>query len=678
MSVTGVFSKGRGIGHAAVTSILRYIPRARVPWQPSRFGRENLSASDLAVLWSRGRYRDGPGNYNSGYHTEKTHVLEDNTVTMIPKHELEKYMPDINIGPKALVTPVSLMSARNGHRVTHDLLHSYDPHIGRLDKPAVVDHDNITVEDPNRVGLNAATLDCRGRIYRWLRRGPFFQEDHYFRRSLRLNRDGTVPTAAHEAPLMRKIVRLAQRGHLKAACEEYRRVTTVPPVEVYRALTACCIPGGLIADAVAIFEDGNSKLFYVARDGEVLHNVMRCAIKAKHRVRVMWVYNVMRGRYYENVVVRAEIDPIWRYRIALLALEYFLDHNCAEEAGTVYSYLVEEDLLQCDVHLRVGLHMREALSKGKSVGLSDELLRATSLVTDVATVAPEVARELYQRHVEALRENEKSNGCDMNTRNDGATGRVWSAHGPLTALDFTRNDDALPWMQQNFGDIDVASIMRWARFYHSKDLMAKDRPRYLARAVAWIELLSKRSHMMEEAPLTYMRKSKPLSLNTNSNLRVAWQTPVARPDGPPRLLAREEGYTFHHNEHSRFVTETYRHPGETLQSRFLAMQPIHTEVSAKEDFQEMYAQQQEQRALPSSVISPTARILHHSVTSEIHGGGGGQHHRSIPRVELSTGGTVKKEKLNPVSPHVAAENRGGSGTGNSGGSAAGGGVTPEF
>ncbi|KAH9600742.1 hypothetical protein LSM04_003826 [Trypanosoma melophagium] len=634
MSVSGVFNKGRGVGHEAATSVLRYIPRPRVPWQPSRFARANLTPDDLAKLWGRGRYRSGPGNYNSGYSTEKTHVLEDRTVSMIPKHELEKYMPDISIGPKALVTPVSLMSARNGHRVTHDMIHSYDPHVGRLDKPAVVDHENITVEDPNRVGLNAATLDCRGRIHRWLRRGPFFQEDQYFRRSVKLNRDGTVPAATHEVPLMRKIIRLAQRGHLKAACEEYRRVTTVPPVEVYRALTACCIAGKRIADAVAIFEDGNAKLFYVARDGEVLYNLMKCAIRAKHRVRVMWVYNVMRGRYYENVVVRAEVDPIWRYRISMLALEYLLDHSCAEEAAAVYSYLMEDNMLQCDVHVRIGHHMREALAAGKTVALSDDLMRATSLVKDVESVAPEVAREVYRRHMEVLRSHDaKDDNNNNNNKGERKENSLWSAHGPLGLVE-PSSAEAMMWLQQRFSDINIASILRWARFHHGKDLMAKDRSKYLTRAVGWIELLSKQSQRVEESPLTYMRKSKPLQLDTNRNVRVAWQTPITKKDGAPRLLAREEGYTFHHSEHTRFVTETYRHPGETLQSRFLALQPVHKEVSAKEDFQRIYTQKQQQQllqqrlreALPLGSLStttPPARILHHSVTNELHSTGSG-------------------------------------------------------
>ncbi|EPY22940.1 hypothetical protein STCU_08019 [Strigomonas culicis] len=294
------------------------------------------------------------------------------------------------------------MSARNGHRVTHDLLHSYDPYIGRLQKPAVVDHENITVEDPNRVGLNAATLDCRGRIYRWLRRGPFFQEDHYFRRSIRRARDGSMPVSVHEVPLMKKIVRLARKGHLKAACEEYRRATSIPPVEVYRALTAACVADGKLADAIAIFEDGDSRLFYVARDGEVLHNLLRCAIAAEHRVRVMWVYNLMRGRHYENNVVRAEVDVIWRYRIATLALEYLLDHSAGEEARAVYAYLVEEALADGDLYVRAGTLMREALQAGQTVQVSADVLAKVGLARSAEAIAPHVAAELYQRYVEGL------------------------------------------------------------------------------------------------------------------------------------------------------------------------------------------------------------------------------------------------------------------------------------
>ncbi|EPY35990.1 hypothetical protein AGDE_07138 [Angomonas deanei] len=542
MSTVGVFSKGRPAGHEAATAILKYIPRPRVPWQPSRFGRANLTEEDLKQMWGMGRYRDGPANYNSGYSTSKTHVLEDNTINIIPKHELEKYMPDITIGSKALVTPVSLMSARNGHRVTHDMLHSYDPYIGRVQKAAVVDHDNITVEDPNRVGLNASTLDCRGRILRWLRRGPFFQEDHYFRRSgeAAITRDGPVAVSTHEAPLMKKIVRLAHRGHLKAACEEYRKVTSVPPVAVYRALTAACIPGAHLADAIAIFEDGNAKLFYVARDGEVLLNLMECAIAARHRVRVMWVYNTMRGRYYENSLVRAEISPIWQFRIALAALHFLLSANAIEEARTIYQFLKNESLLDCDLYVRVGTMMQEALAEGKVVNLDDNVLGSVALVKNAESIAPHVAAAVYEAYQGTL---------------EGEAPQ-WSARGTLSPPPTTPKE-ALEWLQGVFADLDVAAVLRHVRFEGKVDLLSKDQPRYVTRAQSWLEMLSETYEVREEAPLPYLLKSKP-SL-TNVNVRVAHVTenrPVAS-----RLLASEEGYHFHFDstQQTRLVQETFRY-----------------------------------------------------------------------------------------------------------------------
>lgn len=613
MSVIGVFTKGRPTGHPSATSILRYIPRARVPWQPSRVGRENLAEDDLARLWGRGRYRTGPGNYNSGYSTEKTHTLEDNSINIIPKHELEKYMPDISLGPKALVTPVSLMSARNGHRVTHDLLHSYDPYIGRLQKPAVVDHDKITVEDPNRVGLNAATLDCRGRIYRWLRRGPFFQEDHYFRRSTRLQRNGQVPVAVHEAPLIHRIVRLARRGHLKAACEEYRRVTSVPPVEVYRALTAACIPGAKLADAISIFEDGNARLFYVARDGEVLFNLMQCAIRAKHRVRVMWVYNTMRGRFYENMVVRAEVDPVWSYRIASLALVYLLDSNAAEEARVVYSYLVESHLLDCDLHVRLGMAMRQALAEGKPVHVKKDVYKGMALTQNATAVAPQVAAAVYERFVDTMREE----GSES-----------WSHPRTLPLTDPSGSTEpaaALAWLQAAFPDIDASAVLRLARFQsNSKDLMAKDRAAYVQRAAQWMELLSTTHQKREEVPLTYLRKSRPSLVN--DAVRVAWMSEKPQPH---TLQPHREGFQFHYaGPETRFVEETFAYAGNTLQGRYLAQQPIHREVTASV---KLGAPEQGGRSLPPP------SVLHPSVIADASLGGMS---RSVSKGEERSAGSV--------------------------------------
>ncbi|KPI87460.1 hypothetical protein ABL78_3449 [Leptomonas seymouri] len=611
MSVIGVFTKGRGTGHTSATSVLRYIPRARVPWQPSRFGRENLAEDDLARLWGRGRYRTGPDNFNSGYSTEKTHSMEDKSVSIIPKHELEKFMPDISLGPKALVTPVSLMSARNGHRVTHDLLHSYDPYIGRLQKPATVDHDNITVEDPNRVGLNAATLDCRGRIYRWLRRGPFFQEDHYFRRSTKLQRDGQLAVAVHEVPLMQRIVRMARRGQLKLACEEYRKATSVPPVEVYRALTAACVPGAKLADAISIFEDGNARLFYVARDGEVLYNLLRCAIRAKHRVRVMWVYNVMVGRHYENVVVRAEVDPIWRYRIASRALEYLLDHSAGEEARVVYTYLADSQLLDCDLYVRLGHVMQQALQEGKTVHVQPEALEGRALAQNAIAVAPQVAAAVYARYAETMREEGGA------TRPAWTDAQGWSLTNPATTKADVDANAAVAWLKSSFPDIDPIAILRLARFRrNAKDLMAKDRPAYVQRAAQWVELLSTAHQAREEAPLTYLRKSRP-SL-TNANVRVAWLPERQRAHA---LLASDEGFKFAFaGPQSRFVEETFTYAGNTLQGRYLAQQPIHREVTASVDLSGGHAEDGsgvlQPRLGSATLTTASPKILHSSVLQQ--------------------------------------------------------------
>lgn len=674
MSVSGVFAKGRPAGHPAATSILKYLPRPRVPWQPSRFGRANLEESDLARLWGRGRYRTGPGNFNSGYSTEKTHVMEDNNVEMIPKHELEKYMPDISIpGGKALVTPISLMGARHGHRVTHDLLHAYDPFIGRVQKPAVVDHDNISVEDPNRVGLNAATLDCRGRIYRWLRRGPFFQEDYYFRRSTGLQRSGALPPQSpFELPLIKKLVLLAKKGRLKDACEVYSKLTTVPPVSVYRALTAACIPQGLLADAVAIFEDGNAKLFYVSRDGEVLFNLMRCAARAKHRVRAMWVFNVMCGRYYENVLVRQEIEELWRFRIALMALSFFLDTNAGEEAKTVYRYLETEKLLDSDLSVRLGYTIGEAIQNGETIpiipGLGEhvpesfsaplrlekvstqeknvetaarpvlaaqtlEAFEKMALQQNARRLAPEIAAAVYADYMKHLKDAEIENcyGMEQQEASLSPSFSLWSSQPSLPspplndamATSSEASAAALEWLEGVFPDVAVLSILRHARFKseHRVDLLLKksSRPIYVARVVHWLNLLSVRASEREEVPLPYLQKSKPSLTNENVRVVCPFLDAAAASSQYPHtgtLLPSEEGFQFAYRPNMRFVKETFRYPGhvESFHARYLAQRPMHQEVKPSLEFlgaaQKEVAEAARQKLLlePSGTTGPTIGI----------------------------------------------------------------------
>lgn len=624
MSKLYVFAKGKGqLSHESTLATLKYIPRSRTPWQPSTHGRQNMIPADMADWWGKGRPHVGNQHPNSPYTSSKSSSLEERQIQLIPKQELEKYMPNIELGPKALVTPVSLMAARQGHRVTHDLLHSYDPFIGAVDKPTVVDHDKITHDDPNRVGLHPATIHSRGRIYRWLRRGPFFQEDHYFRRSVAPIDGSTAnrpPILPEDVRLAKKVVKLARRGHLKAACEEYRKFVSVPPVEVYRALTAACVPGAKIADAVAILEEGTSKMFYIARDAEVLTNVMKCAIKAKNRSRVMWVYNVARGRYYENKVARAEIEPQTMYTLSTMALEFLLDHDSGEEARTLYCFLAENSLLNNDIYIRVGKELQATLAKGEKIGsYQDSLADGLSLTKNVAPIAEGVSQLLAGRD-EADAASDVSLSDVVIPRYEGET--------------------AVSYLSRRFADVDVAFVVRLARFKNDgkTDLVVKSQqskkdnvpnaPNYIEayceRALSWLLTLSATQAVSFEAqPMPYMRKSKPSTVN--ANVRVAYLPENRKPTA---LTATEQGFTFHFDKNSRFVEETFRQQGDTLESKLLAQRRIHKPVSQAVRFDgevdashSVGGKLEQQRALLETMFPtvnmrvPAARVLHPSVFS---------------------------------------------------------------
>ena len=603
-----MWTKGRGHSSEAAMKVLKYIPRARTPWQPSTFRRANLTLEDLSKMWGMGRAKYGAGHYNSGYSTLKQHVVDDVNVDLIPKHELEKYMPNIHLGPKALVTPVSVMSARAGHRITHDLIHSYDAHIGGVEKPAAIDHDNISPLDPTHAGLHGNALDCRGRIFRWLRRGPFFNEDQYFRRyvtSENMNSEAKEVEVPQEVSLHKKILRLCKQGDLKSACEVYRKLTHPPPVQVYRALTAACVPHGQIADAVAIFEEGNAKLFYIARDGEVLLNVMNAAIAAKNRSRVMWTLNVARGLYYENQLVRAEVDSMYMYRISAAAMTFFLDHSCGEEARSVYLAMEQDGLLQYDVFIKVGQQMQEMLAKGDALPAFNEssMVAGCSLQLNAVNFAPLIADRVL-RSLPANRQllHQKSSGSSQ-----------------LPRMVDEKPDAALAWLKRSFADVDVLFIVRLARFEHGKDLMAlDDQSAFISRCCTWLDCISARHDDVEGPSLPYLRKSKP-SATVEANIRVAW-LPERRKK--MRMLPGELGFRFHYSPTTRFVDEVFPTlpPGETsFKAKYLALEPTHTEVSCAVTFEDEKKQLKEsttgarlqgggparQAALPSRILHPS-------------------------------------------------------------------------
>ena len=463
MAIKAIFQKGRPTYPSSKgTSILKYLPRPRVPYQPSTFRRENLELNDLKRLWQRGRIGSGR-DLQAYYSTEKTMTRYGHTVNKIPKHELENFMPNIDLGPKALVTPTSLMSTRDGHRVTHDLIHSYDPHIGRRDggTDAEVNHDNITPYDNDNVGLHGDTISSRARIYRWMRRGPQFNEFHYFNREVApiLTSTKTKQGGKAETRLYKKIIRLATKNKLKAACEEYRRCTYIPPVQVYRALLSACIAGGLIADAVAIYTDGD-QLHAVTRDAECYNSLLLTAINANNIPRIMWIVNEMMGQFWHSDFMRTRIEPLFICQILNIALEYLLDAEQVAEATTVYKFLRDHNGLDVDLHIRMGAEIKKLFDDNKVVNIDSLNYNDLAIEKTVDIVLPEVAIGVYKSLV--------SSGIEIKVK------------------------PSVEWLLEYCMSINIRALLRLGRFIQSKlDLLTTDQPHYLARVVNWIVLLTK-------------------------------------------------------------------------------------------------------------------------------------------------------------------------------------------
>ena len=572
MSVTSIFSSGRPTVPAPKSSgVLKYLPQRRNPWFPTTFRRENVLEKDLRAMWQRGRHSGSVTDAGSGYGTApKLSVSQQPDVPLIPKHELEKFMPNISLGPKALVTPVTIMNARDGHRVTHDLIHSYDPYIGQLHryKPAEVDHDNITPEDPNRVGLHGDTISCRARLYRWFRRGPFFNEQWYFRRTMvDLAKNQPIDNPA-EHSLHRQVIRLARQGLVKEACEKYRQITYIPPVTVYRALMAACVPGALIADAVAIFEDGE-RLLLATRDAQVFLSLMEVCIAARHTPRVMWCYNLARGTWSENHYAFTPVQPLQMYQLCVKALEYLLDSvdvaANATHARTIVNYMTENGLTKYDMYIRLGSQLRSALTEGTEVIQlpTEEQEQSLPLCQAIRKALPEVAREYF----EALSVDEQRRWFPTATKIEG------------TPLVF--DETAIGAFAAAFQDVtDINFVLRLARFQGQVDLLATDADAYVQRVLSWLDALSDRESR-EGTALPYLYKSTPSTTNP-THVRVACGTAAtdASPDPQSRLLPSEKGATFFYTPGCRFVRETFPTLNyESPESKYLARQPVQVEVA---------------------------------------------------------------------------------------------------
>uniref|UniRef100_A0A7S1QB22 Uncharacterized protein n=1 Tax=Neobodo designis TaxID=312471 RepID=A0A7S1QB22_NEODS len=530
-------------------AVMRYIPAKRRPWLPSRFGPKNLPPDELEKLWGSSRYGDGPKDNWGIYGNEKSRSLRGvETVDYIPKSELERFMPDISTGNQAAVTPVSMMSLRGGHRVTHDLLHAYDPHVGVWSHNRV-DHDNITPQDPNRVGLHGNTLGCRSAIYRWLRRGPFAQEGHYWAHYLTRNHGRELVELDAEKPIIARTIRLAKSGQFKAACEQYRRITAAPPVEVFRALLRACVPQGLLADAVSLFEEG-TKFKHVTRDAICMRALMQTAINADSPSRVMWVHHLVRGNRAQNVIARAEVELFHAYPIHVIALRYLLDRGCAAEARGVYEYMAGAGLLDYDLHHDAGMALRAALDKagdGEVVALPEY---AALPGAKLAAGAADLVAPLWDSRLPA-HERAALNGADAS---------------PAARL------------RRAFADINVDFVLRAAAVDGDTNLLQEDRGAYKDRCLAWLDVLSRWG---EEAgaPLPYLLKSRAADAS-GAHVRVAADPADSRRIG--RLAPCDDsrfGFWYRGDVPTRFVRETYPTLSADSNTRkFLVRNPVQREV----------------------------------------------------------------------------------------------------
>jgi hypothetical protein len=584
MSVKGIFSKGIPTNpNASATKVLKYLPRPRSPMRPSTFRRENVEEATLKQHWAQGRL-DGGQEIRNYYNPAPSLQVNDTEAKLIPKRELEKFMPNIYLGPKAYVTPVTLMSARDGQRVTHDLIHSYDSFIGGRGgwlAENQVDHDNIHPLDPKFAGLHTDAIGCRARIYRWLRRGPQSEEYNYFKRHVQ-QKSLAEEGAKKEAGLYRKIIRLAKKGKLKEACEAYRTAEFVPPVEVYRALVAACVPGAFLADAIQIYQDGD-KLIYKSRDHEVFHSLMECAVRAENVPRVMWVFDQMLGTKKVRDFSKVLIDPLWQYQIACRGLSFVLDRGCRNEAMTFYRFLVDSNLIDFDLEVQRGVDVRALLEAGKPVDLAALPTSGLKLSKDLATALPTMAIQVYK----------------------SLSAESQALHAPPPG-----SDPSVQWLLSYYSDLNVQALLRLARYQGGADLMAARPQQYIDRAVEWLRTLSSRT-LLEGRPLPYLLKSHPS--HASANLRV-----VALPKSvtelrtkPATVTPTEAGARFFYDPNMSAVEETYPAMSNTLESRMLARQPIHRALPPALNWATLL---QDSQALTSATTAQqTSRILHPSL-----------------------------------------------------------------
>jgi hypothetical protein len=443
--------------------------------------------------------------------------------------------------------------------------------VGGLNGEAHIDHQKIDPRDPNHLGLHPDTISSRAALYRWFRRGPFFNESNYMRRYIFRSR-GRVPVYAEaEAGLHGKIIRLAQSGDVKGASEEYRRLTHVPPVTVVRALVAACVPGALLADAVAVYEDAKA-LSYVGRDAQVYQSLMAVAVRAKHAERVMWVHDEAVGTWSENVHVRAAMEPLQLYELTATALEFLLDRDgCEEAARQLYAYLAAQGLVDADVHLALGAAMQQTL-----LGAEGSIALPTAATAASCALNVDAERSLALVHAALVKAVPAA--------------AVWAAQPSDLEL--------------ACGDVSATFVARLARFSHGDDLLTRDAAAFGARAAKWLIALSPSLQRLCAPPVPYLLKSRAAHPDTDSSLlRIA----VA----PSAVRAARASTALYFDPAARYFKEHMPSMPKDPRGvdKFLVRTPVHAPVAPFVAAFDAAADSVEPtplvKALPAAVLHPS-------------------------------------------------------------------------
>ena len=498
---------------------------------------------DLKKEWLNSRGRNGPGHYNSGYSTLKEIKWDDHATPITPVAELAKFMPDIRVDGMQS-TPVSLMNVRHGHRVTHDLIHSYDPLISRqvVYKPKedgtsspMIDHTNISPLDDKFLGLHPQTIGSRARIYRYLRRPPFSDETFYYKRYIAPYRAPPAQLAMHE-----EIIDLCNsENDIEKASSVYRLLSHPPTVAVGKAMLDCCSRLRLLGDAAALFEDFRRINRNGCRQKEILSAYMDVAIACDHPQHAMSILGYVHGTTVDNARYDGVTD-VEKFIIGRHLLVWLLSKGYPE-ARSVYFWMQKENFIRHDTFYRNGIEIGGLLK---------------SYFADLTKKDPselqEAQNKLKERIAQATTEGASNRLTPQETQN---MLKVTQIH--MNYRMFSKGVFSPEWLQREFSRLDIPFVSQLAEYIARAD--ASTTPEKFPEEHAKIThntlllLQPDQSRSKHHTVLPYFRKS--FASRENPNVRIISENrkrDFANSDDQnrPEFFFSKDGMT-------KFVTQTH-------------------------------------------------------------------------------------------------------------------------